>query len=66
MTNNNSPDGAAGLGIWANLGVWVAFGALFGVLAGVFFDNLPLGVSLGSGLGVVVGVLFIARRNARG
>ncbi|MCO8269854.1 hypothetical protein M1L60_04515 [Actinoplanes sp. TRM 88003] len=66
MTNNNTPDGAAGSGLWANLGIWIAFGALFGTLAGLLFDNLALGVSLGSSLGVVAGVLFIARRNARG
>ena len=66
MTNNNAPAGATSPGVWANLGVWIAFGTLFGVFAGVFFDNIALGISLGSGLGVVAGVAFIARRNARG
>lgn len=69
MTSNNTPPGAAGLGIWGNLGVWIAFGSLFGVVVGVFFDNVALGsglgVSLGAGLGVVVGSVVIARRNAR-
>lgn len=74
MTNNSTPGGAGDLGIWANLGVWVAFGAafglLFGVIVGGFFDNvalsLGLGLSLGAGLGVSVGSVVIARRNARG
>ena len=70
MTSKNTPPGAAGLGIWGNLGVWIAFGSLFGVVVGSFFDNVALGValglSLGAGLGVVVGSVFIARRNAHG
>ncbi|SHN46308.1 hypothetical protein SAMN05443668_114142 [Cryptosporangium aurantiacum] len=37
MTSNNTPPGAAGLGIWGLLGIWIAFGALFGVLVGGFF-----------------------------
>ena len=74
MTSNNTPPGAAGLGIWANLGIWIAFGAafglLFGVVAGVFLDNVALGtglgLSLGSGLGVAAWAVFIAPRgNAR-
>ncbi|MEV0227412.1 hypothetical protein [Streptomyces sp. NPDC050704] len=66
MTSNNTSPGAAGLGIWGNLGVWIAFGSAFGVVIGGFFDNVGLGVALGAGLGVVVGSVFIARRNARG
>jgi hypothetical protein len=74
MTNNNTPPPAEGLGIWANLGIWIAFGAAFGLLVGVvvggFFDNLTYGVGLGSsfgpGLGVAAWAVFIApRRNAR-
>ena len=74
MTSNNTPPPAAGLGIWANLGIWIAFGAAFGaafgLLVGVFFDNVALGVAfgpaLGTGLGVVAWAVFIAqRRNAR-
>jgi hypothetical protein len=65
MASNDTPRGAAGLGIWANLGVWIAFGAAFGVLAGGLFGNVALGVALGSALGVTAGVVFIARRNAR-
>jgi hypothetical protein len=70
-SNNNTPPPAAGLGIWANLGIWIAFGAAFGLLVGVFFDNVALGsglgVSLGAGLGVAAWAVFIApRRNARG
>jgi hypothetical protein len=68
MTSNNTPPPAAGLGIWGNLGVWIAFGLLFGVVVGGFFpgDNVALGAGLGLCLGVVVGSVFIARRNARG
>ena len=48
MTSNNTPPPAAGLGIWANLGVWIAFGAAFGLLFGVvvggLFDNVTYGV----------------------
>ena len=67
MTSNNTPPRAAGLGIWGNLGVWIAFGAAFGLLVGVFFDNVGLGVALGPALGVAVWAVFIApRRNARG
>ncbi|MEV4475332.1 hypothetical protein ACFFR3_08815 [Nonomuraea salmonea] len=74
MTSNNTPPPAGGLGIWANLGIWIAFGAAFGVLVGVvvggFFDNLAYGVALGSsigpGLGVAAWAVFIApRRNGR-
>ena len=71
MTSKNTPPGA-GLGIWGNLGVWIVFGAAFGLLVGVFFDNIALGISLGlslgAGLGVVVGSIFIARKkkNAHG
>nr|WP_221374566.1 hypothetical protein [Actinoplanes polyasparticus] len=66
MTSKNTPPGAAGLGPWGNLGVWIAFGSLFGVVVGGFFDNAGFGVALGAGLGVVVGSVFIARRNAQG
>jgi hypothetical protein len=74
MTSNNTPPPAAGLGIWGNLGIWIAFGAAFGaafgLLVGVFFDNVALGVAfgpaLGTGLGVAAWAVFIApRRNAR-
>jgi hypothetical protein len=68
MTSKNMPP-AAGLGIWGNLGVWIAFGSMFGLLVGVFFNNVALGsglgVSLGAGLGILVGSVVIARRNAR-
>lgn len=73
MTNNNTPPPDEGLGIWANLGIWIAFGAAFGLLVGVvvggFFDNLTYGVGLGSSFGPALGVaawaVFIApRRNA--
>jgi hypothetical protein len=74
MTSNNTPPGAAGLGIWANLGVWIAFGAAFGaafgVIVGVLFDNASafgLCVAFGPALGVAAWAVFIApRRNARG
>lgn len=67
MTSNNTPPPAAGLGIWENLGTWIAFGAAFGLLVGVFFDTAGLGIALGSGLGIVAWAVFIApRRNARG
>ncbi|MEV1245597.1 hypothetical protein ACIBO2_52345 [Nonomuraea sp. NPDC050022] len=65
MTSNNTPP-PAGLGIWANLGIWIAFGAAFGLLVGGLFDNVALGVALGPGLGVAAWAVFIApRRNAR-
>ena len=67
MTSNNTPPRAAGPGIWGLLGLWIAFGALFGLLVGVFFDNVGPGIALGSGLGLVVYLVFVApRRNARG
>lgn len=66
MTSNGTPPGAADLGIWGNIGIWIAFGAVLGVLGGVVFDNLALGVSLGAGLGLVAHLVFIARRNTRG
>ena len=73
MTSNNTPPPAAGLGIWANLGIWIAFGAAFGLLFGLvggFFGNATFGVGLGLSLGPALGVaawaVFIApRRNAR-
>jgi hypothetical protein len=66
MTSKNTPPGAEGLGIWGNLGIWIAFGSSFGVVVGGFFDNVGLGVALGPALGVVVWSVFIApRRNAR-
>ena len=66
MTSKNTPPGAVGPGLWGNLGVWIAFGSLFGVVVGGFFDNVGFGIALGAGLGVVVGTVFIARRNAHG
>ncbi|GIH05845.1 hypothetical protein Rhe02_39120 [Rhizocola hellebori] len=67
MTSNNTPPGDAGLGIWGNLGIWIAFGAAFGLLVGGFFDNVALGIALGPALGVAAWAVFIApRRNARG
>jgi hypothetical protein len=74
MTSNNTPPRAAGLGIWGDLGIWIAFGAAFGLLFGVvvggFSDNVSFGVGLGlplgSALGVAAWAVFIApRRNAR-
>jgi hypothetical protein len=47
MTSNNTPPGAAGLGIWGNLGIWLAFGSSFGVLVGSFFDSAGLGAAYG-------------------
>jgi hypothetical protein len=68
MTSKKTPPGAEGLGIWGNLGVWIAFGTSFGLLVGVFFDNVALGsglgVSLGAALGVLVGSVVIARSNS--
>jgi len=66
MTSKDTPPGAAGLGIWGNLGVWIAFGSLFGVVGGVLFNNVALGIALGAGLGVAVGSVVIARRNDAG
>ncbi|MCM4080147.1 hypothetical protein [Paractinoplanes hotanensis] len=67
MTSNDTPAGAAGLGMWGNLGIWIAFGAAAGLLAGVFLDNVGLGVGLGPAVGVAAWAVFIApRRNARG
>jgi len=70
MTSNNTPPGAAGLGIWENLGVWISFGAAFGVLVGLLFFNASafgLCVAFGPALGVAAWAVFIAPRgNARG
>lgn len=66
MTSNNTPPGAAGLGIWGNLGVWIAFGSAFGLIVGIFFDNVGLGLALGPGVAVAAWAVFIARRNACG
>jgi hypothetical protein len=68
MTSKNTPPDAAGLGIWGNLGLWIAFGAAFGVVAGGFFDNVGLGIALGAALGVLIGVVIgsvVIARNAR-
>ncbi|BEL04201.1 hypothetical protein Q0Z83_023920 [Actinoplanes sichuanensis] len=65
MTSNDKPQGSARLGIWSNIGVWAAFGAAFGVVAGILLDNIGLGVSLGAALGVAAGVVVIARANDR-
>ena len=65
MTRNNTPRGAAGLGIWGNLGIWLAFGLAFGVVVGAFLDNAGVGVAFGPLLGLVVYLVFIAPRNAR-
>jgi hypothetical protein len=69
MTSNNTPPPAAGLGIWENLGTWIAFGAAFGLLVGVVVGGsygVGLGLSFGPGLGVAAWAVFIApRRNAR-
>lgn len=64
MTSRNTLPGAAGPGLWGNLGIWIAFGSLFGVVVGVLFDNVGLGIALGLSLGVVVGSVVIARRKA--
>ena len=67
MTSNNTPPGAAGLGIWGNLGIWLAFGSSFGVVVGGFFDNVGLGAAYGPLLGLVLWLVFIApRRNDTG
>lgn len=75
MTSNNTPPPAAGVGIRAHLGTWIAFGAAFGLLVGVvvggLFDSdglvVALGPALGAGLGVAAWSVFTApRRNARG
>jgi hypothetical protein len=66
MTSNDKPRGAASLGIWSNIGVWVAFGAAFGVVAGILVNNVGLGVALGAAIGVTAGVVVIARANDRG
>lgn len=63
MTSKNTPPGAAGLGIWGNLGIWIAFGSVFGVVVGGFLGNVALCVALGAGLGVVAGAVHIARSN---
>ncbi|BCJ49512.1 hypothetical protein Asp14428_09870 [Actinoplanes sp. NBRC 14428] len=67
MTSNNPPPDAAGQGIWRNLAIWIAFGALFGVVGGGLLDNVGLGIALGSCLGVAAWAIFIApRRNSSG
>jgi hypothetical protein len=66
MTSNNTPPGAAGLGIWGNLGIWVAFGSAFGLLVGGFFDNAGLGIALGPALAVAAWAVFMAGRNDAG
>ena len=66
MTGNNTPTGDEGLGIWGNIGIWVAFGVPFGLLVGLFFGNVGLGIALGPSLGVAAWALFFAlRTNAR-
>jgi hypothetical protein len=70
MTSNNTPPPAEGLGIWANIGIWMTFGAAFGVVVGGFFDDVTYGVGLGLSFGPALGVaawaVFIApRMNAR-
>jgi FtsH-binding integral membrane protein len=64
MTSKDTPSGAEGLGIWGNLGIWLAFGSSFGVVIGSFFDNVGLGVAYGPVLGLILWLVFIApRRN---
>ncbi|HEX6356334.1 hypothetical protein [Actinophytocola sp.] len=65
MTSKNTPSGAEGLGIWGGLGIWIAFGALVGVVAELLY-NVALGIALGPALGVAAWAVFIApRRNTR-
>ena len=62
MTSNNTPTDADGLGIWANIGIWMSFGVLFGLLVGLFFGNIGLGIALGPSVGVAAWALFVALR----
>ncbi|MFC7533156.1 hypothetical protein [Actinoplanes sp. GCM10030250] len=66
MTSDNTPPGAAGLGVWGNLGVWIAFGSAFGLIVGLFFDNAGLGLALGPGVAVAVWAVVVAQRNDAG
>ncbi|MDY7090817.1 MAG: hypothetical protein SYR96_37740 [Actinomycetota bacterium] len=67
MTSNDTPPSATNLGIWGDLGIWVAFGAATGLLVGTFLGNIGLGIALGPALGAAAWAVFIApRRNARG
>lgn len=67
MTSNNTPSGAAGLGVWGNLGIWLTFGLPVGVIVGSLFDNIGLGIAFGPALGLALWLVFVApRRNSRG
>ncbi|GAA0222474.1 hypothetical protein GCM10009539_04610 [Cryptosporangium japonicum] len=62
MPSNSTPPTAARLGIWGNIGIWIAFGAALGLLAGLLLDNVGFGVALGPGLGVAAWAVFIGSR----
>lgn len=38
-----------------DIGEWMVYGLLAGLVVGLFFDNLAIGMIFGMGLGVIVG-----------
>lgn len=38
------------------IGLWLVIGACIGVLPGIFFNNIAMGITFGAALGLVLGV----------
>jgi hypothetical protein len=40
------------------IGVWLVIGAGIGVVFGILYDNIPMGITFGAALGLVFGAAF--------
>jgi len=40
------------------IGLWLVIGAGLGVVFGILYHNIPIGISMGAALGVVFGAAF--------
>lgn len=41
-----------------DIGEWMVYGSLAGLVVGLFFDNLPMGMIFGMCLGIVIGSIW--------